>query len=137
MQPKDSLNSNYFMRDINELENTCLDYIQENLEEDISNYEIISSENLYDDETDIVYRGYTFNRGNEEYKIAISPSGLIKCVSEDIPNNLIIDISNSLIYMLNSLYYEMLIDVSNRRKPKKKPEEIIEELIKNLYTKTK
>ena len=38
---------------------------------------------------------------------------------------------------INSLYYEMLIDVSNRRKPKKKPEEIIEELIKNLYTKTK
>ena len=103
MQPKDSLNSNYFMRDINEIENTCLDYIQENLEEDISNYEIISSENLYDDETDIVYRGYTFNRGNEEYKIAISPSGVIKCVSPDIPNFLIIDIANSLISLLNSL----------------------------------
>ena len=38
---------------------------------------------------------------------------------------------------INSLYYEMLIDVSNRRKPKKKPEQIIEELIKNLYTQTK
>ena len=33
---------------------------------------------------------------------------------------------------INSLHYEMLIDVSNRRKPKKKPEEIIEQQIKNL-----
>ena len=35
---------------------------------------------------------------------------------------------------INSLYYEMLIDISNRIKPKKKPEQIVEELIKNIYT---
>ena len=91
------------MREINEIENTCLDMIEESLEEDITSYELINSENIYDDDIDIVYRGYTFNRGNEDYKIAISPTGFIKCVSEDIPNNLIIDISNSLIYMLNTL----------------------------------
>ena len=91
------------MREINEIENTCLDMIEESLVEDITSYELINIENVYDDEIDVVYRGYTFNRGNEEYKIAISPTGIIKCVSEDIPNNLIIDISNSLIYMLNSL----------------------------------
>ena len=38
---------------------------------------------------------------------------------------------------INSLNYEMLIDIANRKKPKQKPEQIIEELIKNLYTKTK
>ena len=38
---------------------------------------------------------------------------------------------------INSLHYEMLIDISNRRKPKKKPEQIIEDIIKNLYTNTK
>ena len=38
---------------------------------------------------------------------------------------------------INTLHYEMLIDISNRRKPKKKPEQIIEDLIKNLYTKRK
>ena len=91
------------MREINEIENTCLDMIEDSLVEDITSYELINIENVYDDEIDVVYRGYTFNRGNEEYKIAISPTGIIKCVSEDIPNNLIIDISNSLIYMLNSL----------------------------------
>ncbi len=38
---------------------------------------------------------------------------------------------------INTLHYEMLIDISNRRKPKKKPEQIIEDFIKNLYTTTK
>ena len=91
------------MREINEIENTCLDMIEESLIEDITSYELINIENVYDDEIDVVYRGYTFNRGNEDYKIAISPTGFIKSVSENITNNLIIDISNSLIYMLNSL----------------------------------
>ena len=91
------------MREINDNENTCLDMIEETLETDIASYELINSENIYDDEIDIVYRGYTFNRGNEDYKIAISPTGLIKCVSTDIPNQLIIEISNSLIDLLNSI----------------------------------
>ena len=91
------------MREINDNENTCLDMIEETLEGDITSYELINSENIYDDEVDIVYRGYTFNRGNEEYKIAISPTGVIKCVSTDIPNQLIIEISNSLIDLLNSI----------------------------------
>ena len=91
------------MREINEIENTCLDMIEDSLVEDITSYELINIENIYDDEIDVVYRGYTFNRGNEDYKIAISPTGFIKSVSENITNNLIIDISNSLIYMLNSL----------------------------------
>ena len=91
------------MREINEIENTCLDMIEESLEEDITSYELINSENIYDDDIDIVYRGYTFNRGNEDYKIAISPTGIIKCVSTDIPNQLIIEISNSVIHLLNSI----------------------------------
>ena len=80
------------MREINEIENTCLDMIEDSLVEDITSYELINIENVYDDEIDVVYRGYTFNRGNEDYKIAISPTGFIKSVSENITNNLIIDI---------------------------------------------
>ena len=38
---------------------------------------------------------------------------------------------------INSLHYEMLLDISNRKKPRKKPEQIVEDLIKNLYTKGK
>ena len=91
------------MREINDIENTLLDTIDDAIVENNTSYELINIENIYDDEIDVVYRQYTFNRGNEDYKIAISPTGFIKCVSEDIPNNLIIDISNSLIYMLNTL----------------------------------
>ena len=91
------------MREINEIENTCLDMIEDSLVEDITSYELINIENIYDDEIDVVYRKYTFNRGNEDYDIAISPTGFITSVSENIPNNLIIEISNSLIFMLNSL----------------------------------
>ena len=90
-------------REITENECNCLDLIQDCLNEDIAAYEIISSENVYDEDEDNVYRGYTFNRGNEEYKIAISCSCQIKCVSENIPNFLIIDIANSLTYLLNSI----------------------------------
>ena len=38
---------------------------------------------------------------------------------------------------INSLHYEMLLDISNKKKPRKKPEQIVEDLIKNLYTKGK
>ena len=38
---------------------------------------------------------------------------------------------------INALHYEMLIDISNRSKPKKKPDQIIEDIIKKLYTNTK
>ena len=38
---------------------------------------------------------------------------------------------------INSLHYEMLLDISNNKKPRRKPEQIVEELIKNLYTKGK
>ena len=91
------------MREINDIENTLLDTIDDAIVENNTSYELINIENIYDDEIDVVYREYTFNRGNEDYNIAISPTGFIRFVSENIPNNLIIDISNSLIYMLNSL----------------------------------
>ena len=38
---------------------------------------------------------------------------------------------------INSLHYEMLLDISNKQKPRKKPEQIVEDLIKKLYTKGK
>ena len=33
---------------------------------------------------------------------------------------------------INSLNYEMLLDISNKQKPRKKPEQIVEDLIKKL-----
>ena len=38
---------------------------------------------------------------------------------------------------ISSLHYEMLLDVSKKSRPMKKPEEIIEQQIKNLYMQIK
>ena len=62
--------------------------------------------NLKDDE-DIVYRAFYFNRGNETYQIAISPSAEIKGCRIDIPSLLILDIANSLIGILNNIITEI------------------------------
>ena len=38
---------------------------------------------------------------------------------------------------ISSLHYEMLLDVSKKSQPNKKPEQIIEEQIKQLYMQIK
>ena len=94
-------------REIDDNESNCLDLIEETLIEDITNYEIIKTENIYDDDEDIVYRAFYFNRGNETYQIAISPSAEIKGCRLDIPRLLILDLANSLIGILNNIITEI------------------------------
>ena len=88
-------------RKINIEESRCLDYIEDVLTLNISNWEIIKSENIYDEDTDCVFRSFTFNRGNEEYEICIAPYCEIKGCRIGIPSPLVIDIANCLIYLLN------------------------------------
>tara|TARA_Y100001937_G_scaffold117987_1_gene171828 strand:+ start:377 stop:511 length:135 start_codon:yes stop_codon:yes gene_type:complete len=38
---------------------------------------------------------------------------------------------------ISALHYEMLLDVSRKSRPNKKPEQIIEDQIKNLYMQIK
>ena len=38
---------------------------------------------------------------------------------------------------ISALHYEMLLDVSKKMRPNKKPDEIIEQQIKNLYMQIK
>ena len=99
-------------REINENESICLDIIETQLEEDITSWEIIKTENIYDDEMDMVYRGFTFNRGNEDYQIAIASYGEIKCVKKGIPSILLCEIANSLITLLNGIIDEYKTDLS-------------------------
>ena len=94
-------------REIDDNESNCLDLIEETLIEDITNYEIIKTENIYDDEEDIVYRAFYFNRGNENYQIAIAPNANIKGCRIDIPSLLVLDIANSLIGILNNIITEI------------------------------
>ena len=94
-------------RDIDDNESNCLDLIEEQLIEDITNYEIIKTENIYDEDEDIVYRAFYFNRGNETYQIAIAPNANIKGCKIDIPSLLVLDIANSLIYLMNNIINEL------------------------------
>ena len=93
----------YKQREINDNEKDCLDFIEEQLNEDITNYEIIKTENIFDDDLDIVYRAFYFNRGNETYQIAIAPNTEIKGCRIDIPSLLVVDVANSLIDILNRI----------------------------------
>ena len=94
-------------REIDDNESNCLDLIEETLIEDITNYEIIKTEDIYDDDEDIVYSEFYFNRGNETYQLAISPNAEIKGCRIDIPSLLILDIANSLIGILNNIITEI------------------------------
>ena len=94
-------------RDIDDNESNCLDLIEEQLNVDITNYEIIKTENIYDEDEDIVYRAFYFNRGNETYQIAIAPNANIKGCRIDIPSLLVLDIANSLIYLMNNIINEL------------------------------
>ena len=97
----------YKQREIDDNERNCLDLIEEQLTEDITNYEITKTEDIFDDEEDIVYRAFYFNRGTETYQKAISPNAEIKGCRIDIPSLLILDIANSLIGILNNIITEI------------------------------
>ena len=86
----------YKQREIDDNERNCLDLIEEQLTEDI-----------FDDEEDIVYRAFYFNRGTETYQIEISPNAEIKGCRIDIPSLLILDIANSIIGILNNIITEI------------------------------
>ena len=97
----------YKQREIDDNEKYCLDLIEEQLNEDITNYEITKTEDIFDDDEDIVYRAFYFNRGNETYQIAIAPNTEIKGCRIDIPSLLVVDIANSLIAILNNIITEI------------------------------
>ena len=81
-----------FAEDMNDL-----DAIQLIMEDEISNYEIIETENLYDEDEERIYREFVFNRGVKHHKIVIHPECFIKAASKKTPSSLIVNISNILV----------------------------------------
>jgi len=73
-----------------------LDVIQLVFEDEITNYEITETENLWDDEDDRIYRAFTFNRGVKNYQVVITPECHIKAHTDKMPTSLIVEISNIL-----------------------------------------
>ena len=73
-----------------------LDVIQRVFEDEITNYEITKTENLWDNVEDMIYRAFTFNRGVKNHQVVITPECHIKAHTDNIPTSLIVEISNIL-----------------------------------------
>ena len=58
-------------RKINDYERCCLNLIEDRLHDCLCSFELIKSENIFDEDTDTVFRSFTFNRGIEEHIFVI------------------------------------------------------------------
>ena len=83
-------------RSITQIEKGCLDLIEERLEDCVSSFALIKTENIYDEDEDIVYRSFTFNRGIEEWVFCISPQKEIKFFEFGVPDVLVEDIKDAI-----------------------------------------
>jgi hypothetical protein len=83
-------------RKISDYENACLNLIEQRLEDIVSSFVLIRSENIYDEDEDIVYRSFKFNRGIEEWVFCISPNKEIKFFEYGVPQELVDDVLESL-----------------------------------------
>ena len=84
------------IREINLYEQGCLDLIEQRLNDIVGSFVLIKSENIYDEDEDIVYRSFTFNRGIEEWVFCISPNKQIKYFEYGVPKELIDEVLESL-----------------------------------------
>jgi len=73
-----------------------LDFIQSKLEKSISNWEIVSTEDLLDEDQDEVVRVLNFDRGTSDPFIVVSPKCFIAGTSSKIPSSLLVDVHNTL-----------------------------------------
>ena len=83
-------------RSITQIEKGCLDLIEERLEDCVSSFALIKTENIYDEDEDIVYRSFTFNRGMEEWVFCISPKKEIKFFEFGVPDVLVEEIKDAI-----------------------------------------
>ena len=83
-------------RTITQIEQGCLDLIEERINDCACSFELVSTENIYDEDEDIVYRSFTFNRGMEEWVFCISPQKEIKFFEFGVPDVLVEDIKNAI-----------------------------------------
>jgi len=86
-----------------------LDLIQEELEENIFNYGLEDTEDLYDEEEDVILRALRWSVGTSEYMVVVDPLGFIKTVFslspddvEDgemggIPADLLLQVTNTIL----------------------------------------
>jgi hypothetical protein len=66
-------------------------------EEFISDFALTKTEDLWDEEFDMVVRAFFFERGTREYIISISPEGLVRMVHTKYPSQLSHQVHNVIV----------------------------------------
>lgn len=83
-----------------------LDNIQNWLENEISNYALIHTEDLDDTENNQVVRSLSWSRGTSEFFIVITPTGEIRGFSNKIPRELLVQCHNIISELLITIIEE-------------------------------
>lgn len=65
------------------------------LERNITNYVLQSTQDVNDEENDLIVRALEWERGNKGYTIVITPYGQIRYMSKETPINLIHQVVNT------------------------------------------
>ena len=84
------------IRKITDYESGCLDLIEQRLDDIVSSFVLIKSENIFDEDTNTVCRSFTFICGIKEWVFCISPNKQIKYFEYEVPKELIDDVLESL-----------------------------------------
>lgn len=71
-----------------------LDNITIGMEQEISNFELVDVEDMYDEEYDEMVRALKWNRGMKNYSIVINTFGQIRYADRKTPANLIVQMTN-------------------------------------------
>ena len=71
-----------------------LDLLQRNFETDIANYELETTQDIYDEDQDVIERDLVFTRGMGRHEVLGNPYGQIRSCDADAPPDLIQQIAN-------------------------------------------
>ena len=85
-----------------------LNYLTIRLEREIANYELLTYEDLYDEENEDATRHMVWNHGTKSYSIVITPEGMIRYAEPESPQDLIIQITNKINHAFHETWEKIL-----------------------------
>mgnify|MGYP001180326994 FL=1 len=83
-------------RTITQIEQGCLDLIEERINDCACSFELVATENIYDEDDDTVYRSFTFNHGMKKWIFCISPQKEIKYFEYGVPQVLVDEVLDAI-----------------------------------------
>lgn len=76
----------------------ALDAIQAVLEDNIADYALENSENLYDEDQQEILRKLEFSKGTRSFFLVVSPYGHWHLMNQKFPRLLLMEIHNALVF---------------------------------------